>query len=304
MKINPEWYKKSGIYCIINLLNQKKYIGSSINVGTRLAKHISILRGNYHFNSHLQNAYNKYGESNFSIYLLELDINNLTEKEQFYIDLIRPDYNITTQVIRNVPSVNSRNKHSATKKKLFEDGLLKVNCAKQVTKYSLDGELIATYSSIRKAALANNIHNDSVQRCILGKTKQAKGFTYRVAEDKTNLNWLNLKSKRGYFIKVTNLINNKYLIFYSAIQCSKFFNCTRASIDYVIGKSNSGTYKGRYKIDLIKLGELLEKPEEVNQQPSLESNFFEGSTTNSQILRDSNADTSAQQSFILIDDIV
>lgn len=51
---------------------------------------------------------------------------------------------------------------------------------------------------------------------------------------------------------------------------------------------------------VFKQGELLENPiinNEDNQQPSLDSNVFEGSTTNSQILssnvEDSNADTSA-----------
>jgi len=52
-----------------------------------------------------------------------------------------------------------------------------------------------------------------------------------------------------------------------------------------------------YKSVHVKQGELLEKPEEVNQQPSLGSNAFEGSTTNSQVqtsnVEDSNADTSA-----------
>nr|DAO24089.1 MAG TPA: hypothetical protein [Caudoviricetes sp.] len=38
---------------------------------------------------------------------------------------------------------------------------------------------------------------------------------------------------------------------------------------------------------------MLERPEEVNQQPSLGSDTFEGSETNSRVLRDSNADTSA-----------
>ena len=46
-------------------------------------------------------------------------------------------------------------------------------------------------------------------------------------------------------------------------------------------------------IGVLKQGELLEKPEEVNQQPSLGSDTLEGSETNSRVLRDSNADTSA-----------
>ena len=46
-------------------------------------------------------------------------------------------------------------------------------------------------------------------------------------------------------------------------------------------------------IGVLKQGELLERPEEVNQQPSLGSDILEGSETNSRVLRDSNADTSA-----------
>jgi len=59
-----------------------------------------------------------------------------------------------------------------------------------------------------------------------------------------------------------------------------------------------------YKVR-VKQGELLETPIDVsedNQQPSINSNVFEGSTTNSRVLsdntEDSNADTSALQSFI------
>ena len=44
---------------------------------------------------------------------------------------------------------------------------------------------------------------------------------------------------------------------------------------------------------VIKQGELLEKPEEVNQQPIFSGDTLEGSETNSRVLRDSNADTSA-----------
>lgn len=47
-------------------------------------------------------------------------------------------------------------------------------------------------------------------------------------------------------------------------------------------------------IGVFKQGELLETPEEVNQQPSWNSNILEGSETNSRVLNeDSNAATSA-----------
>jgi hypothetical protein len=53
------------------------------------------------------------------------------------------------------------------------------------------------------------------------------------------------------------------------------------------------------EINIEKQGELLENPTslEGNQQPSLSSNTFEGSTTNSRVqtsnIEDSNGDTSA-----------
>ena len=60
-------------------------------------------------------------------------------------------------------------------------------------------------------------------------------------------------------------------------------------------------------IGVLKQGELLETPEVDNQQPSLDSNILEGSTTNNRVLRDSNVDTSPllQQIInIVVDDIV
>lgn len=59
---------------------------------------------------------------------------------------------------------------------------------------------------------------------------------------------------------------------------------------------------------VVKQGELLEKPEEANQQPSIYRNIYEGSTTNTRVLtddaEDSNGDTSALPTFKCGDDIV
>jgi group I intron endonuclease len=58
------------IYEIRNIINGKRYIGCSKDVTVRFTKHKSRLKNNKHMNSYLQNAYNKYGKSNFEYNIL------------------------------------------------------------------------------------------------------------------------------------------------------------------------------------------------------------------------------------------
>lgn len=84
-----------GIYKIINTENGKFYIGSSVNVEFRILKHLSHLRRNVHRNAHLQAAFNRYGEDAFDFQLMEIcQREQLLEREQHYIDTLRPDYNV------------------------------------------------------------------------------------------------------------------------------------------------------------------------------------------------------------------
>ncbi len=88
--------KISGIYVIRNLINNKIYIGSAINLNNRWFSHRNKLNNNNHVNRHLQSSFNKYGIDNFIFEVLEyvLDKSYLINREQNWIDFFNPEYNI------------------------------------------------------------------------------------------------------------------------------------------------------------------------------------------------------------------
>lgn len=55
--------RKMGIYKIVCLKNNKSYIGSFSNLRVRKNAHFRLLRNGEHYNSHIQRAFDKYGES-------------------------------------------------------------------------------------------------------------------------------------------------------------------------------------------------------------------------------------------------
>jgi group I intron endonuclease len=91
-RLDPRWHRKSGIYQIN--IGDGFYIGSAISLTKRRNQHFSDLRASRHANIHLQRAFNKHGSIYFEIVEIVEDVARLIEREQFYIDTMKPRYNI------------------------------------------------------------------------------------------------------------------------------------------------------------------------------------------------------------------
>ena len=121
--------KICGIYCIENLINNKVYIGQSIDVYQRLSSHKSALKHNRHDNTYLQHAYNKYGAENFDFSILcECTPDELDNLERYYILDV---YNSTDRskgynresggTLRKIVSKETRKKISEAGKRRFQN---------------------------------------------------------------------------------------------------------------------------------------------------------------------------------------
>ncbi len=85
---------KGVVYCLANNINNKIYVGSSTSFTYRLFKYYNV---NYLFKQKtaINNALSKYGYSQFSLHIINVcDKSETLEKEQYYMDTLKPEYNI------------------------------------------------------------------------------------------------------------------------------------------------------------------------------------------------------------------
>lgn len=92
--------KLCGIYAIYCTENNKVYIGQSTSIARRWVQHRRDLKGNYHTNTHLQNAWNLYGKSAFKFVVLDCCAKEeLTAKEGYFLSLFEKTDTFNLQAV-------------------------------------------------------------------------------------------------------------------------------------------------------------------------------------------------------------
>jgi group I intron endonuclease len=97
VKILKEQRDKSGVYCLVNKVNGHAYVGSSINLASRMRNYLNkaFLKSKQNANIPITKALLKYDYSNFSLLILEyVEQLFLTARETFYIRQFIPYYNV------------------------------------------------------------------------------------------------------------------------------------------------------------------------------------------------------------------
>lgn len=112
------------IYQIRNLINDAVYIGSVLHRDPKHRKHrhFTDLRGGYHHNSHLQRAWNKYGENNFVFEILEEVKGDVLPREQWHLNQRKKNFpaNLNYNTCWIAGNCQGRKWSKAMRKKLSE----------------------------------------------------------------------------------------------------------------------------------------------------------------------------------------
>lgn len=102
-KPRPKKAKVIGIYSITCKTNAHVYIGSSTFIEKRWTQHKNELNKSKHANTHLQNAWTKYGSGDFAFEIVEVTTSDkLIEREQYHYDQLKikqiPLFNIVDNI--------------------------------------------------------------------------------------------------------------------------------------------------------------------------------------------------------------
>jgi group I intron endonuclease len=91
---------KTGVYCLLNLINGNFYIGSSVNIAIRMKNYsnTAFLKHKKNKSMPIIQALLKYGKENFAVLIVEhVSSKQLTIRETFYIMELLPYYNVLKQ---------------------------------------------------------------------------------------------------------------------------------------------------------------------------------------------------------------
>lgn len=236
-----------GVYRILNTVNNKAYIGSTKrSFHSRKTKHLTGLRTGTHFNSHLQKAYNKYGEDSFVFeVMLICDESECVAKESLYIDAFKTfdrlfGYN-SAPVSPYKHGYNLAPEHVEAKSNLKKEKALSVTAFEStehglptpINVYNLDGKLIKSFNSQRDACVELNISASHLCNFLKGRKLKIKDYIIIYANDTlTEDDIIGVQSKKKKTVDLYEIIitYKKIGTFSSADECSDEIGCSPAEV--------------------------------------------------------------------------
>nr|YP_009160660.1 GIY-YIG endonuclease [Hirsutella minnesotensis]AKR17989.1 GIY-YIG endonuclease [Hirsutella minnesotensis] len=235
--------KKTGVYSWIHKETGRRYVGSSVNLGKRLSEY-------YNYN-HLSSknmiickALLKYGYSGFKLEILEYcSIEELINKEQYYINKYKPEFNIL-----KLAGSSLGFKHSEASKELMSQ-LAKGRCISKDTLIKMKNKTVS--EDIRKKISATLQGRKFTPETLQHMSDAALG---RKASEQTKLK-LALNNNKRQIVKLTNVETGELKEFLFVKQAAEYLKTSHTQIRNYYNKNKS--YKG-YIINISKPSDSID----------------------------------------------
>lgn len=212
---------KSGIYRWVNIITNENYIGSTNNLTNRLKVYFSkksIENRLLKYNSPLYKGLLKYGYSKFKLEILEYcNKESLLKREQYYLDLTNPEYNI----LKTAGSPKGF-KHSAETLLKFKNRDL--NTGHVTTVINKSNNDIKKFYSLREAARNLGVSHTALLDHV--NTNNLLKKVYLILKNKLSENPDNLANGKNITItiKVHNKLENLTYEFSSKRSAARFLS--------------------------------------------------------------------------------
>ena len=225
-----------GIYKIVNKVNQKFYLGSSVNLYKRMLRHFNSLRKNKHHNIHLQRAFNKYGENNFEFVVIE-ECDNTCEREQILLDEL--DFKMSYNVSKTASGGDMIHNHPE-KEKLIKEAIDRLRSAKRP---SLKGDKNSNWrGGSKKCACGVEVHKNT-KSCNSCRDKTGESNPFFGKQHSTETKLLISQSRVGkYFGNQEKVVIVNGMEYPSLSAAAKIFKVVPATILNRIRSKNYPTY--------------------------------------------------------------
>tara|TARA_R110000744_G_C19235485_1_gene548646 strand:- start:123 stop:920 length:798 start_codon:yes stop_codon:yes gene_type:complete len=261
MKIDKKLRYTPGVYKITNTINNKCYIGSSIDIYNRGSTYRHLIKRNKLHNKHLQSSVNKYGYEAFTFEALEkcdkdISVKDLHDIEQSYIDKIKPEYNKRHIVDTNhllSHSQETKDKISKSLKEAFIKGTKVVNRVQEhnikVSLFDLNGNHIQDFPGLAHCAEFLNVNYNSISYAIKSKRRRIKNYhVLKTIEKHLIIDFLKIPKVISYSkkVKILNIISNETIEFQTVKSAAKFIECKNDTL-HKYYKENK-IWKKKYKI--------------------------------------------------------
>jgi hypothetical protein len=181
--------KIPAIYQIRNVLDGNIYVGSTKSFDQRMQSHLHELRAGIHHSYKLQKAWDDYFPPAFSFEIIELTISDekkrLREREQFYIDLMKPFYNICLDSSTSKNTLRSNKTKfliSLKAKGRFQPSGKDDSNSKAIYQWDLRGNFIKRFDCISDAKRAGFGEVTHICACCKGKKNSYHGYKYTYAD--------------------------------------------------------------------------------------------------------------------------